>query len=592
MTGAVPTAGPPPGPGQSVVTMGQFFATLRRQLALVLVLTLLGVALATALFFTTPKTYQATAVVDVSPTSGGSASSVSTITESRIVTSTSVVEAAQQTLGYAGSLSALADQVTVTSPLDSQVLNITFAAATAQGAAAGANAFAHAYLDYRTQIAQQDTARRVGRVQSQIADLQKKLAALSQNDTQRGSLQNQIQQLQNQLNAYQTSVVNPGQLAGEAVQPSAPSSPKKLLYLAGGLLIGLLAGVITAVLRDRRYDRVRTAAELQHNLGAPVIVEFGVTEGGSRPGLLAATAATRGAEADGYRTLSTAVTAHSPTSRVVLLCGTSKDGDSLAPLNLAATFAQQGLQTVLVGPEQAVRPATELLDMPALPAPSGAPLADQLVEVRELPALRVLSLGDEVTLGATLRAAGDTLDDILGTADIVVLDGINVELPSSSVRLGQVADEAVVVAYRNRSTHAALERLGRQLAQVGVPVLGGALLTRRNRLRRRDGESGGGQHGAGRGDQPSGSYFESRSIRSAEADLPSEYEPAGPDPAEAGLPPYDPGYGPVTENSPGAGSSAAQGSTPAYSALRPSGSLARGARSGSSRSRSASGRRR
>jgi|GEM_PF-2767982 len=588
MTGAVPAAEPPSAAGQSVVTMGQFFATLRRQLALVLGLTLLGIAAATALLFATPKTYQATALVDVSPTSGGgSSSSVSTITESRIVTSTSVVQAAQQTLGYTGNLTDLAAQVNVTSPLDSQVLNITFSAASAHGAAAGANAFAHAYLDYRAQIAQQDIARRIGRVQSQIADLQKKLAALSQNDTQRGSLQNQIQQLQNQLNTYQTSVVNPGQLAGEAADPGAPSSPNKPLYLAGGLLIGLLAGIVIALVRDRRYDRVRSAAELQHSVGAPVIVEFGVAEGSSsRPGPLAATAATRGTEADAYRTLGTAVAAHSPDSQVVLLCGTGQDGLSLAPLNLASTFAQQGLETVLIGPDAAVRPAVELLDVPASTAPSGAPLADQLVGVPELAKLRVLSLGDEVSLGATLRAVGDTLDDILQIADIVVLDGINVELPSSTVRLGRVADEAVVIAYRNRSTHAALARLGRQLSQVGVPVLGGALLTRRTRLRRRDGESGGGQHGAGRTDQPTGSYFESRPGRSAETDLPAEHRPAGYDPADTDLPPYDPGYGSTIE------ASSAQGSTAAHSASRSSGSAAREVASGPARSRSASGRRR
>ena len=590
MTGAVPTAEPPSGAGQSVVTLGQFFATLRRQLVLVLVLALLGVAAATALFFATPKTYQATAVVDVSPTSGGSATSVSTITESRIVTSTSVVQAAQQTLGYTGNLTELAAQVNVTSPLASQVLNITFDAASAHGAAEGANAFAHAYLDYRIQIAQQDITRRIGRVQSQIADLQKKLSELGQGDSQRGSLQNQIQQLQNQLNAYQTSVVNPGQLAGEAVEPNAPSSPKKLLYLAGGLLIGLLVGIIVAVLRDRRNDRVRNSAELQHSLGgAPVIVEFGVAEGSSR-GLLAATGATRGPEADAYRTLGTAVTAHSADSRVVLLCGSGQDGVSLAPLNLAATFAQQGLEVVLVGPEQAVRPAIELLDMPAPPAPSRGPLADQLVRVRELPRLRVLSLGDEISLGETLRAAGDTLGDLLQDADIVVLDGINVELPSSSVRLGRVADEAVVVAYRNRSTHAALARLGRQLAQVGVPVLGGALLTHRGRLRLLDREQSGGQHGAGRADQPSGSYVDARASSSIDADLSPEYQPAGYQPTEGELPAYDPGYGPVTEGSSVPGSGLAPDSTPAHSAFRPSGSGARGATSRSSRS--APGRRR
>ncbi|MEO7262001.1 MAG: hypothetical protein ABI047_12215, partial [Jatrophihabitantaceae bacterium] len=439
MSEMAPTGPPPSDAGQSVVTIGQFFATVRRRLPVVLLMVILGVLAAGALLANTAKAYQATAVVDISPTSGTAASSVSTITESRIVTSTSVALAAQRTLGFNGTPSELAGQVTVTSPLDSQVLYITFAAGTAQRAADGANAFANAYLDYRTLIAQKDITLRIGRIQSQVADLQENLANLTvgQNDTQRGLLQNQIQQLQNQLNNYQTSVISPGQVAGAAPVPPSPSSPRPLLYLAGGLLIGLLSGVILAVMRDRRDDRVRDSAELEHSLGAPVITESGTAEGGSRPsGSLAATAATRGSEADAYRTLTTAVTSHSSGSRVVLLCGTGHAGFSLAPLNLAATFAMQGLKTVIAGPQQAVTPATELLGVQSLPSPQGALLADQLAPCAQLPGLLVLSLGDEVSLGATLRANGDSFADILAKVDIIVLDGVNIELPSTSLRLG------------------------------------------------------------------------------------------------------------------------------------------------------------
>ncbi|MDQ1743287.1 MAG: hypothetical protein QOE23_1626 [Pseudonocardiales bacterium] len=481
MTGTAPQVAPPSAAGQSVVTVGQFLTILRRQLGLLLLMMLLGVLAAGLLLLNTAKTYQATAVVDISPTSGAAASTVSTITESRIVTSTSVASEARQTLAFPGTPTELARQVTVSSPLASQVLNITFAAGTAQGAADGANAFANAYLDYRTLIAQKDITLRIGRIQSQVADLQRSLATLKtgQNDTQRGLLQNQIQQLQNQLNTYQTSVVTPGQVAGAAVAPGSPSSPRPPLYLAGGLLIGLLVGIVLAVMRDRRDDRVRTASELEHNLGAPVIIESPTSEGDSRP---AAITAARSAEADAYRTLGTAVTAHRPGSRIVLLCGTGEDGDSLAPVNLAATFAMQGLSTVLAGPQQAVQPALDLLGASGQPAGWGTRLVDQSAAT-EVPGLRVLSLGDEVSLGATLRTYGDSLADVLDTADVIVLDGMNVELASSSVRLGQLADEAVVVAYRNRSTHTAIERLGRQLAQVGVPVLGGVLLGRRGGLR-------------------------------------------------------------------------------------------------------------
>jgi succinoglycan biosynthesis transport protein ExoP len=476
----------PPASGQSVVTIGQFLGVLRRRLVLVLVLVILGLAAATALLHQTPKTYQSTAVVDISPTSSGSLASVSTITESRIVTSTSVALAAKETLAFNGTPTDLASRVTVTSPLSSQVLNITFASGSAQGAANGANAFANAYLDFRTQIAQKDITLRIARIQSQIADLQRNLATLKAGqETQRSSLQNQIQQLQNQLNTYQTSVVSLGHVVGAAVVPVSPSSPRPVLYLAGGLLFGLLVGIVLAVVRDRRDDRVRDASELEYGLGAPVIAESESSESGSRPGELAAIDAPRGAEADAYRTVATTVSSGLTGSRVVLLCGTGQDGLSLAPLNLAATFAIQGLQTVIAGPRQAVEPATGLLDVQSLTGSATSRLADQLARSAALPNLSVLSLGDEVSLAATLRANGDGLKDVLAEADVLVLDGVNIELPSTSLRLGQLADEAVVVAYCNRSTHAGIERLGRQLAQVNTPVLGGILLTRRAGLRTR-----------------------------------------------------------------------------------------------------------
>ena len=487
MTGKALGAPPAPGAGQSVVTIGQFFGLLRRRLLQVLMLVVLGVLAAGALLAETPRTYEATAVVDISPTGSSTAATVSTITESRIVTSTSVAQAAKQTLAFAGTPTELSDQVTVTSPLASQVLYITFAAGSAQGAADGANAFANAYLDYRTQVAQKDITQRIGRIQSQVADLQRNLTALKagQNDTLRSSLQNQIQQLQTQLNNYQTSVINPGHLVGSAPVPSSASSPRPVLYLAGGVLFGLLAGIVLAVVRDRRDDRVRNSGELEHSLGAPVLAEAASAESGGRPSELAAVDASRGAEADAYRTITTTVTADSAGSRIVLLCGADQEGLSLAPLNLAATFALQGLQTVIAGPRQAVAPATELLAVQAVPSAPDSRLASQLAPSARLPKLSVLSLGDEVDLGATLRANGDSLVDVLARAEVIVLDGMNVELQSTSLRLGQLADEAVVVAYRNRSTHAGIERLGRQLAQVNTTVLGGVLLTRRAGLRQR-----------------------------------------------------------------------------------------------------------
>jgi succinoglycan biosynthesis transport protein ExoP len=487
-----PSPGPlPAGPVHSTVTIGQFFGTLRRRLPLLLTCVVLGLVLATVLLVRTPKTYQATAVVDISPTSSsGTSSSVSTITESRIATSASVALAAKQTLAFTGTPGELARKVAVSSPLASQVLNITFTADSARGAADGANAFAKAYLEYRRLTAQREITLRIGRIQSQVADLQKSLAALKAPGRAAGQsgqtalLQNQIQQLQTQLNTYQTSVITPGQVAGDAAPPSAPSSPKPLLYLTGGLLLGLLLGMVLAVMRDRRDDRVLDSGDLEHSLGAPAIAEAESAEVGPQPTVLAAIAAARSSEADAYRTVTTTVTSDAADSRVIVLCGTGHDGPSLAPLNLAATFALQGLTTVIAGPRQAVEPARELVDVREVPAAgSGSRLVDQLAPSELVPGLFVLSLGDEVALGAALRANGDTLDEVLSKVDVIVLDGVNIELPSTSLRLGQLADEAVVVAYKNRSTHSDIERLARHLAQVRATVLGGILLSRRSGVR-------------------------------------------------------------------------------------------------------------
>jgi capsular polysaccharide biosynthesis protein len=533
VTGKALAAPPASSSGQSVVTIGQFFAILRRRLVLLLVLVVLGVLAAGALLLQTPKTYQATTVVDISPTGSSNITTVSTITESRIVTSPNVAEAAKKTLAYTGTATDLASRVTVSSPLASQLLNITFAAGTAQGAADGANAFAHAYLDYRTEIAQKDITQRIGRIQSQVADLQKSLATLNtpQSDSQRGLLQSQIQQLENQLNTYKTAVVNPGHQAGDAPVPASASSPRPVLYLAGGVLFGLLVGIVLAVVRDRRDDRVRNIAELEHSLGAPVIAESSTYEGGSRPSeALAATAATRSPEADAYRTLTTAVTSHSSDSRVVLLCGTGHTGFSLAPLNLAATFAMQGLTTVIAGPVQAVEPAIELPEVQSLPSAQGARLVDQLVHSAQLPGLLVLSLGDEISLSATLRANDDSFAEILAKVDIIVLDGVNVELPSTSLRLGQIAEEAIVVAYKNFSTHAGIERLARQLAQVSVTVLGGLLLSRRARLRatlRRRGSNSAPRRSAGGAGHREADRSSPARIESYPAQAPEFGRPAG-----------------------------------------------------------------
>jgi Mrp family chromosome partitioning ATPase len=79
---------------------------------------------------------------------------------------------------------------------------------------------------------------------------------------------------------------------------------------------------------------------------------------------------------------------------------------------------------------------------------------------------------------------------------MVVIDGVNVELSSTSTRLAILTEEAVLVASAGRTTQTDVDRTVRQLAQVGATVVGAILLDPPNPLKtwarkvRRDGGQG------------------------------------------------------------------------------------------------------
>jgi hypothetical protein len=119
----------------------------------------------------------------------------------------------------------------------------------------------------------------------------------------------------------------------------------------------------------------------------------------------------------------------------------------------------------------------EVLGVSPTAGGGGAPLSRPKKSSAPMAHLTLLSLGDEISLGATLRAHGDNLADVLSTADVVVLDCVNITFTSALLRLGNIADEAVIIVQRNQTSSAELERVAHHLAQAGTEVLGSILLS-------------------------------------------------------------------------------------------------------------------
>jgi uncharacterized protein involved in exopolysaccharide biosynthesis len=67
---------------------------------------------------------------------------------------------------------------------------------------------------------------------------------------------------------YRYRVIRPAEI------PERPIKPKATLVLAGGALLGILAGMFAALVLDLRGDRIHAAWQVEHRLNLPVLVQI------------------------------------------------------------------------------------------------------------------------------------------------------------------------------------------------------------------------------------------------------------------------------------------------------------------------------
>lgn len=472
----------------STITVGQFFRVLFRRRVSFLITFLICLVVAAAGYEVAGRTYQAVARINITPdpTTGVDPKSVSTETESRVLTSTEVAELAKEQLHSQAPPDTLLNNVSVSAPLNSLVLNVTYTAPTADAAAAGANAFAHAYVTYKSTVGHANLTNKSNGIKRQIDDLTTRLDALPASSTQRSALQSQILNLQTQLNSVVGTVVFTGQVIGRATPPSSASSPRLTVYGGGGIAVGLLLAVIVAVFRDRRDDSVRTVDDVERAVGAPTLAVLPFNPRASRRvDSLATLDNPLTAQADAFRTLALKLVkpAAKPAGRavrsrartgeerpapavVIALLGVDASGRSA--LDLAVALARQRVRTALVsiaGPAAAARSTLER-------AGSKAPAN-----------LSVVSAGDELELDGVLRSPDSPLLKAHKDAEVILLDGVSVEHASTALSLAQYADGCLVFATVGVTTKATLRAIAQELSQIGAYISGTALLYRARRTR-------------------------------------------------------------------------------------------------------------
>lgn len=259
---------------------------IRRRWILVAAITVcFGVAAAVITMFL-PRTYESTTSVLVAPVASGTDADIANArtkgeinldTEAQIVRSVALAEDVADEIRFDLPAREIAEAVSVTVPANSQVLNITFEAATAESARAGAEAYAQAYLDQRRAGSEELIAEAKSALEDQLAVLQEQFTAETARSQDKASseveraiassrrdvLIGQISTLDAGIASLTRSTVNPGHVLSAANFPSSPTSPSQVINLAAGLLVGLLVGLGLAVAMGMLDHRVRKPRDLR-----------------------------------------------------------------------------------------------------------------------------------------------------------------------------------------------------------------------------------------------------------------------------------------------------------------------------------------
>jgi capsular polysaccharide biosynthesis protein len=507
-------------------TLGDYGRLIRRRWRLVILGILIGLALAAAYLYVTPKSYQATATVlvqsvntDTSSTAARNTtgSDVNLDTEAQLVKSAQVTKQAvgpatdPQVLkpGQNGApatpdgapyvhivdtsgidIAKLPQQVGVTVPANTSVLKISFSATggtgAAQNAEIGANAYAQAYLAVRGHAAYQQLANQIRVQQQQIKQTTTELtAAKAAGDnpsvqvlnTQLAVLQSELSQL-----IIQQDTLVPGTIVNKALVPASPVSPNRTLIVASGFMLGLLLGLFLAWWAARRDPRIYVTDEIEEQLELPVLGEVPVRRGAA-PAVL--TAQSAGGQA--LARVRNVLLARLPDRKGVFTVAgaTSGTGPDMVAANLAASFARADLETILlVADPTSCAPAL-------LGAAIGPGLAEVLRQdvspsavlrpVESVTGLRVLSPGAHLATEVDdLEGAGvgDLVAKLRAEADVIVIVAPATSHGAEAQIMASDSDAAVVVVELGRTERDQLDDAFQQFEAVGTVVPGAVTMAR------------------------------------------------------------------------------------------------------------------
>lgn len=291
-------------------------------------------------------------------------------------------------------------------------------------------------------------------------------------------------------NVVQTSLYDSGQqspvklsIVQQAQEPASPSSPNVPLYMAVGLVGGVIVGVVVALLRDLLARRVQEARDLQDIVAAPIMGRIPEDDSlkSSKPIVVASPA---GPVAEEFRRVRTNLSFTAPveglSSRLIVISSVGvNEGKTTTAVNIAASFAETGARVLLIDadlrhPSVADRIGIEGSAGLAHVLSSQAAVKD-VVQRYWKPNFHVMPAGPKPPNASALLNSDlmrEMVHQALTQYDYVIIDTSPLIVSNDAAVFGKMGAGVMLVSGRDVTEKRELRDVASQLATMEVPIIG------------------------------------------------------------------------------------------------------------------------
>ncbi len=464
-------------------TLGEYAGAFRRRWWVVALGAVIGLGLAAAFLLVAPKTYIATSSVLVNPIGiefdsavdgARTNSGVNLDTEAQIVLSQAVSSRAKVNLQTAEIVGQLVQNVSVEVPPNTNVLRISFAAGSPEAAQIGAAAYADGYLSNRRETAEDLLEEQARALAQQIAELESQLPAATADE--RTGLETSLQTLNTRKASVDGTRIDPGKVISDSLLPKRPASPNAGLVLTSGLAFGVLLGLMSLLLLERRDGRCYDWRIVERRLGLAVLADVPGTAGSPAPLF---EPHSPGAEAFGQVRNAILSGLGDAPATLVIASPSAGFGADVVAANLAVALARAGHSTTLLVADE----SSQVSDLFGMPATDGLtevlrgrlPVDRAVHRVPDLPGLSLLAAGHGLDSEIDdLEGSGITpvLETLAGQCHFLVVRARPNDVAADAQFFGRHARAALPVIEMGRTVRDAVEDGVRQWTLVGTAVPG------------------------------------------------------------------------------------------------------------------------